>query len=240
MTLPASAIAWPGSHFPSQKHNFVVETMTIPPLFSQFRQFCPLCETIKPFCYVCAVCSGNVSFLKGYTLQCSAVYLHPLPTRRQSFEDLSGWRNRFLRPVPAFSLIIPHSIVFGHPSLFFDQMPSVSDENLPRLLFSWFFFSCKEVDMFNEHCSSVYYTYQPIYLVFASTLPTVTVGNRINFIKNHQHHLKHLFYVDTLQSTIRKLQQANATSWWYQCHTHRGISKLFQHHQKTQQTSTTT
>ena len=119
--------------------------MTILPLLSQFRQFCPLCETIKPFCYVCAVCSGNVSFLKGYTLQCSAVYLHPLPTRRQSFEDLSGWRNRFLRPVPAFSLIIPHSIVFGHPSLFFDQMPSVSDENLPRLLFSRFFLVARKL-----------------------------------------------------------------------------------------------
>ena len=113
---------------------------------------------------------------------CSAVQSHPLPTRRQSFEDLSGWRNRFLRPVPAFSLIIPHSIVFGHPSLFFDQMPSVSDKNLPRLLFSWFFLVARKLTCSMNIVHGHDHHYQPIdtyRLVFASTLPTGSISLKI-------------------------------------------------------------
>ena len=53
--------------------------------------------------------------------------IHRISTQRQSLEDLSGgvqrclwwggWRNCWRRPPSTFSLIIPHSFTFGHPSL---------------------------------------------------------------------------------------------------------------------------
>ena len=68
-------------------------------------QFCPLCRSVKSLCHVSSV-----------------LYFHP----KTIFPRFEPCDETVVRPLPAFSLIIRHSIVFPQPRLFFDQTPSLS------------------------------------------------------------------------------------------------------------------
>ena len=68
-------------------------------------QFCPLCKSVKSLCHVSSV-----------------LYFHP----KTIFPRFEPCDETVVRPLPAFSLIIRHSIVFPQPRLFFDQTHSLS------------------------------------------------------------------------------------------------------------------
>ena len=68
-------------------------------------QFSPLCKSVKSLCHVSSV-----------------LYFHP----KTIFPRFEPCDETVVRPLPAFSLIIRHSIVFPQPRLFFDQTPSLS------------------------------------------------------------------------------------------------------------------